>query len=188
MRLFVAIPLGASLEIELSRLVARVRTAAPNLRWSTPEQWHITLEFLGAATEEQCACLLTQLAAIKSAPFAIRLASLGAFHRPGVFYLGVAPAPELLALQKKVESATRPCGFEPENRPYRPHITLARSKGAAKPREIQTALARSGKNLEYSAFVATEFCLYQSHTLPSGSQYEVKARFPLSDFGSSTRV
>ena len=179
MRLFIAIPLSERLETGLKRLTASLRPTAPNLRWSLPEAWHITLQFLGSASDEQYACLLPRLAAVKTEAFAIELDRLDVFERAGVFLLGVAATPALAALQKKIVAATQPCGFEPEERPYRPHITLARSKAADKSRELRALLDRAGERQRFDRFTATEFRLYESHTLPSGSRYEVKARYPM---------
>jgi RNA 2',3'-cyclic 3'-phosphodiesterase len=207
MRLFIAIPLAEAVETELKRLTARLHPAAPNLRWSAPQSWHITLQFLGNTNEEQYPCLLPRLSALKAAPFAIEFEGLGVFDRAGVFFLGVAPSPPLLALHKKVIAATQSCGFEPEDRPYHPHITLARSKsgdrgprgqvfvrgvenrgphgqvfvrGDVNPgRELRTLLARAGARVHFDRFTASEFLLYESHLSSAGSRYEVKCRFPL---------
>jgi len=179
MRLFIAIPLGEAVETELKRLTARLRPAAPNLRWSSPESWHITLQFLGNANEEQYACLLPRLSALNAPPIAIDFEGLGVFDRAGVFFLGVAPTPVLTALEKKVVAATQPCGFEPEDRPYHPHITLARLKSGSRGRELRTLLERAGGGARFERFTASEFRLYESHLSAAGSQYEVKCRFLL---------
>jgi RNA 2',3'-cyclic 3'-phosphodiesterase len=186
MRLFIAIPLGEAVEIALKRLTGRLQPAAPNLRWSLPESWHITLQFLGNASEQQYACLLPRLQALKPGAFAIDFEGLGVFERAGVFLLGVAPAPALVALQKRIVAATEPCGFEPPERvdlgrPYRPHITLARSKSATKGRELRALLDRAGERQRFDGFRASEFRIYESHTLPTGSKYEVKCRFRMGD-------
>jgi RNA 2',3'-cyclic 3'-phosphodiesterase len=179
MRLFIAIPLAEAVEAELKRLTARLRPAAPDLRWSLPESWHITLQFLGNTSEEQCACLLSRLARLKAFPVPIDFDGLGVFERAGVFILKVAPTTELAGLQKEVVTATHPCGFESEDRPYRPHITLARSKSGSRSRELRSLPDRAGESVRFDRFIATEFRLYESHLSAAGSKYEVKCRFPL---------
>jgi RNA 2',3'-cyclic 3'-phosphodiesterase len=184
MRLFIAIPLGGSVEAELKRLTSRLRPASPLLRWSAPEAWHITLQFLGNTTQEQYDCLLPRLSGLKSAPFSIGFEGLGVFDRAGVFFLSVVPAPALSALQKKVAAATHLCGFESENRPYHPHITLARTKSGNRAagnqnRELRTLLDLAGPSQRFETIRAEEFLLYESHLSSSGSKYEVRARFPL---------
>ncbi len=120
-----------------------------------------------------------RLSEVKAAPIAIGFEGLGVFERAGVLLLGVAPSPALVALQKRVEAATQPCGLEPEDRPYRPHITLARSKSGNRGRELRALLERAGESLRFERFLATEFRLYESHLSAGGSKYEVKCRFAL---------
>ena len=107
----------------------RHRVEKDGLRWSMPESWHITLQFLGSTGETQYECVVARLRALHAAPVPIELDELGFFDRAGIFFAGVAFTPELLARQQQVRAATIPCGFTPEERPYHPHITLARSKG-----------------------------------------------------------
>ena len=180
MRLFTAIPLAESVESQLKQLTSRLKPAAPNLRWSHPESWHITLQFLGSTSDEQYACLLPRLAELKAPPIPIEFEGLGTFERAGVFILKVAPTPALVALQKRVVAATQLCGFKLEARPYRPHITLARTKPGSRSRELRTLLERAGEKTNFEQSPATEFRLYESHLSTTGSRYEVKCQFPLS--------
>ncbi len=129
MRLFVGIPLAAAVIGELAAVSARLKSKEDGLRWTAPESWHITLEFLGNTGEEKYASLVEHLRQVHSPPVPVRLEELGFFDRAGVFFAGVGLTPELLALEKRVAAATEICGFAHEARPYHPHITLARSKG-----------------------------------------------------------
>jgi len=195
MRLFIAIPLAESVQSQLKQLTNRLKPAAPNLRWSSPESWHITLQFLGATSDEQYTCLLPRLSALKASPIPIEFESLGTFERAGVFILKVAPTSPLVALQKRVVAATQPCGFEQEDRPYRPHITLARAKLSSRgphgqvfvrgvdsrSSELRTLLERAGERTSFEQFKATVFRLYESHLSAAESKYEVKRRFPLGE-------
>lgn len=186
MRLFIAIPLSAAVEAELKQLTARLRPLAPDLRWSLPESWHITLQFLGSTNEEQYACLLPRLAGLNAPPTAIDpvpidFDGLGLFETSGVFVLKVVPAPALLALQEKVVAATHLCSFKPETRPYRPHITLARSKSKSRSSELHPLLDRTGEKVSFHRHFATEFRLYESHPSAAGSRYEVRARFSFTE-------
>jgi 2'-5' RNA ligase len=181
MRLFVGIPLAPEAAVALAGVQALLSPASRDLRWSTPESWHVTLQFLGRTTSEQAACVNASLPAVRSVPVPIQIAGLDFFERAGVFHAGVKITSELLTLQQKVTEALRPCGFVPEARAYHPHVTLARSKnrsaGSAFMR-LKEALARSRIDLA-AEFVAEEFLLYESIPTPSGSRYKVRARFPL---------
>jgi RNA 2',3'-cyclic 3'-phosphodiesterase len=177
MRLFVGIPLAPAVAEQLSALRQRLERPGDNLRWSAPESWHITLQFLGATSAAQYDCVLAGLHGIDCGAVPVQPEAPGSFHRTGVFHVGVRATPELIALHGAVLSATASCGFEPEDRPYSPHITLARNRG----REdgIRALKPRLGPAPELPSFTATEFLLYESHLGPQGSRYEVRVRFPL---------
>ena len=181
MRLFIGIALAAEASDALNSVRERFEPGSGDLRWSQLESWHVTLQFLGAASEEQAACVAEKLAALRAARVPVRMAGLGFFERAGVFWAGVELSRELLALQQLVTAATRLCGFEPEERAYNPHITLARSKGRNSGRALvplKKAVERSKIALE-AQFIASEFLLYESFPGPEGSRYEVRARFGL---------
>ena len=182
MRLFIAIPLSEDATAVLRALRDRLAPhAGHDLRWSPEEGWHITLQFLGQTSGDQAACVIANLRAVRAAAVPIRLEGLSFFDRAGIFHAGIALSPELLALQQKVTAATRPCGFLPEDRPWHPHITLARAKGRAGSRALaplKQALSRSREN-PVATFTADEFLLFESFPGPEGSRYEIRARFPL---------
>lgn len=181
MRLFIGIALAPHATEALTRVSTQFASTSADLRWSSPESWHLTLQFLGSADQEQQQCVAARLAAISALPVPVRIAGLDFFDRVGVFFAGVALTPELLALEQRVTAATRPCGFLPEPRAYHPHITLARSKGPTGAKALaplKKAVERSHGILDLE-FTAEEFLLYESLPGPDGSRYEVRARFPL---------
>jgi RNA 2',3'-cyclic 3'-phosphodiesterase len=179
MRLFVGIPLSKTVVDELNSLCVRLRAKAGNLRWSAPESWHITLQFLGAAGRDEYACLIARLAEVRAPAFAVQLGALGFFDRTGVFFADVVLTPELIALQQRVVGATEQCGFVPEARPFHPHITLARSKREDRGRPLGQLQADVSAQPKFTSSAVREFLLYESHLSPAGSTYEVRARFTL---------
>jgi 2'-5' RNA ligase len=181
MRLFVAIPMAAAVLDELSAVSARLRSSADGLRWTEPASWHITLQFLGNASGEQYQCLVARLGAVRFPPVPIRMEGLGCFDRAGIFYAGVGLTPALATLQQRITAATSLCGFVPEARPYRPHITLARGKGHGRGQELRALEAKVRRQPSFTPFIAGEFLLYESHLSPAGSRYEVRNRFSLSE-------
>ncbi|MGO9317790.1 MAG: RNA 2',3'-cyclic phosphodiesterase [Terracidiphilus sp.] len=176
MRLFIGIPLAAAVIDELRAASARLRSNADGLRWTAPESWHVTLQFLGNTSPEQYACVVASLRALHSPPVPVCLEDLDCFDRAGVLIASVRLTPQLLSLQERITAATQPCGFLPETRPFQPHITLARSKGRHNLDQLKAKLHRPSS---FTRFVAREFLLYESFLLPSGSRYEVRERFPL---------
>jgi 2'-5' RNA ligase len=177
MRLFVGIALSPAVTEELKRLTAKLRRADDKLRWSSPDSWHITLQFLGSTERDRYECLLARLHEIHRPPLSIRLDAPGIFERAGIIQIGIHPSENLTALERHVVAASALCGVEPEKRPYHPHITLARSKD----REGSDSLASLNRRLHSRKtlphFTAEEFLLYESIPTPSGSRYEVRERF-----------
>jgi 2'-5' RNA ligase len=181
MRLFIGIALNPETVAALQGVRQSFAASGSELRWSAPEGWHVTLQFLGSCDEQQRECVQARLAEVRGARVPVRIAGLDFFDRAGVFFAGVQLSAELLALQRKATAAMRRCGFEAEKRPYHPHITLARTKGGAGAHALvplKKAVERSQPQLDAN-FTAEEFLLYESMPGREGSKYEVRARFPL---------
>lgn len=177
MRLFIGIPLAAVVVCELATLTARLKFPNDGLRWSAEAGWHITMQFLGETSPEQYTCVTAGLARIGASPFDIQLEPPDFFDRAGVFFAGVRLSPELIRLQELVVAATKPCGFAPEERPYHPHITLARDKSGRQ--GLRRLKPRLKGDAQFSGFTAKEFLLYESFPGPGGSRYEVREQFSL---------
>jgi 2'-5' RNA ligase len=131
-RLFVALtPPDAAVE-ELRASTAALRELAPDLRWTRPEQWHVTLTFLGVVADEVVDELARRLnrAAARHPRLSLAFGGGGQFsHR--VLWTGVqGNLDELRRLADSVRAAARRSRLPVEQRPYRPHLTLARSDGA----------------------------------------------------------
>jgi len=191
MRLFIGIPLAEAVVGELAAVCAQLRgkiddlgtggSGPGSLRWTAAESWHVTLQFLGNTSAEQYGCVVERLGEVRSVAVSIQLAGLGCFERAGIVYAGVEVMPQLVALQRRVTAATAGCGFQPEARPFHPHITLARSKGEGRGRQLSELVGRAHAAARFTRFTAAEFLLYESHLGPGGSKYEVRGRYALGD-------
>ena len=179
MRLFVGIPLAAPVVRELTAASARLRSDGDGLRWSKPESWHITLQYLGNTEPGRYECVVARLGELRLSPVPLWLEGLGCFDRAGVLFAEVRPAPELLLLQRRVTQAMEACGFPLDARPYQPHITLARSKGKGRAQGLSELNTRACAAPDFTQVVAGEFLLYESVPSPSGSDYVIRARFTL---------
>ncbi|MFN0089904.1 MAG: 2'-5' RNA ligase family protein [Acidimicrobiales bacterium] len=158
-RLFVAaIPPAAVLD----RIEALARPAAAGLRWTTREQWHVTLRFLGTA---EVAAARAALARVASASALARLGPVVSRLGRGVLCL---PCTGLDDLAAAVVAATAEVGRPPDPRPFTGHLTLARFTG-------RPAAAAAGERFE-AEFAVTELVLLESRTLPSGAVYREVAR------------
>src|SRR5215831_533342 len=128
MRLFVGLDLPADIVRNLEKLLDRLRPTA-RISWSPPANLHITTKFIGEWPEERLDELKTALAGLPSRPpIAVHIRRVGFFpnpHSPRVFWCGIE-APGLDALAADTDRATAALGVAREDRPYSPHLTLAR--------------------------------------------------------------
>ena len=156
------------------------------MRWVRPAGIHLTLRFLGDAPAEQVAAVRAGLdqAAVQCAPFELHLKNLGCFpnlRRPRVIWVGLEDPEERLGeLQKAVEEQVRSLGWEPEERTFRPHLTL----GRVRQRPPEDTWVQQPPDL---GFRAEAIELIQSHLKPSGAEYTTLQRallgFPRSENG-----
>ncbi len=181
MRLFVAIPLAQEVIDALERFARSLRSEGDGLRWSSPESWHITLQFLGETSDEKYNGVLGLLRNVRAPKVPVQLNETGFFDRAGVFFAGVNVSAEMVGLEKQVLAATKQCGFVAEDRPFHPHVTLARAKGDNRMNALRRLKRRVKENVGFPAFTATEFLLYEAFLGPGGSRYEVREHFPLGD-------
>lgn len=150
MRLFIALTPSAVALGELERVVAPLRDARPDLRWASPQSWHVTLAFLGEVNGEIAVQLARRLgsAAAHHPELSLLTAGGGAFPtapKARVLWTGVSGDTGVLGdLEKSVVTAAREAGAPPPDagRAFRPHITLARSKEPADFRPLVARLAR----------------------------------------------
>lgn len=149
MRLFVALNLPSAVRQALWEATAPLRDRAPAVKWVRPEGIHLTLKFLGDATDERAPALTAALARAASGARALTLALEGFgvfpdFRRPRIVWIGIVPDPALEILQHRVEQEFAALGFPTEGRPFRPHATLGRWARNAGPRDfsgVEAALA-----------------------------------------------
>jgi len=100
--------------------------------WAWPGKMHLTLRFLGSAPDAAIERMSQRLETIGFSRFDVILEEAALFERVGVLLVKVQRSPRLLALQEMVERAAQEAGFGPEDKPFRPHITLARVRRGAK--------------------------------------------------------
>lgn len=176
MRLFIAIELPDGFKKALGRLRADV----PGARWVPSEQLHLTLAFLGEVEERTAGELSERLALIQVPPFQLRFSEPGCFpnrHRPRVLWAGLEPNPRLTHLAGRVHEAVLACGIPQEERPFSPHITLARLKFPAV-REVGAFLTMPQK-MKLPPFPVREITLFQSLLTPHGSVHIPIRTFPM---------
>lgn len=132
MRLFVAVDPPAA---EVAALDRSLGARDPAVRWVPPAQWHVTLVFCGEVAEDVVPDLRARLAraAARTEPLSLQLAGAGTFPRQAararVLWVGLhGDVPELTRLAERCAAAARRSGIDVEERPFRPHLTLARAR------------------------------------------------------------
>jgi 2'-5' RNA ligase len=203
MRIFIGIDLDPEIRARIERFLDGVQALAPDARWVRPESLHITLKFIGEQTAEQVEALAERLQLIVSESFDIRVEGYGFFPTataPRVFWIGIDGGPLLTKLAATVDAAAAELGIVREDRPYSPHLTLARAGGRSGspkwrtgdgPNNIFAALEKrlsAMSEMKFGAMRATEFVLYQSQPSAGGSKYTKLKRFALGTIQSTDPI
>lgn len=127
-------------------------------------QWHITLAFLGNVTDDQVDCVQQQAGKIAAQSFDIRLDTVGHWSRPKVVWLGCHDVPdEMQSLVAALNSELHQCGYEPEYKDFKAHMTLMRK------------VTRKPKAFPVSPVIwhVNQFVLIESQVDNTGSTYNV---------------
>ncbi len=181
MRLFVALSLPDSVRWQLRLLTGGL----PGIRWAPPENYHITLRFIGDIDGRDMDYVDAALAGLRAPAFSLRLAEIGYFgsgEYPRAIWAGVEKTPALFHLQSKVESAIVRAGLTPLGQTYRPHVTLAYLNAAARVKipaaKLQPYLA--ARNLFRSEpFAVSHFTLFSSWMGGEHSVYRAERSYAL---------
>lgn len=137
MRMFISLPLPEAVNEHLAEYLEPRQEAGPELRWTVPEQWHLTLAFLPEVADRNLDELLERIARATSRrkPLWLRMAGAGAFPNPAqakVLWAGVEhDGEELMRLAGGVRAAAAKSGVEVGGGRYHPHLTVARLSQAS---------------------------------------------------------
>jgi 2'-5' RNA ligase len=187
MRLFVAWSIPESCHPALERAVSDLKSLAlssgTKVRWSSPNQWHITVAFLGEVAENRLTVIKESVAAASSGflSFPIELKGFGCFPPRGnskVVWSGVDHgSTELSEMAVQVQARLSAVGFQFEKRKFVAHLTLGRIERSGKERAWREALTPLSTTIPEMR--CDNLSLYQSQLTPSGPRYTILQRFPL---------
>ena len=170
---------GLEIPRDIADALAMQRGGLPGARWIDPENYHLTLRFIGEVDRHQAGDIHAALGAIHQPPFEIALNGIGAFDKrgwPDAVWAGVTPHEPLKALHNKVDAALGRVGVAPDQRAFLPHITLARLKRSSGP--VGSLLEEAG-GLSSPPFAVDHFALFESTLTPDGAVYSVLERYRL---------
>jgi 2'-5' RNA ligase len=174
-RLFTGLEIPRSLGDSLSML----RGGLPGARWIDPENYHLTLRFIGDVDDAMAREIASLLGQVRRREFELRLNGLTSFggRKPRAVVATVKPSPAVMELQAEHERLMQRVGLEPEGRKYTPHITLARLRDSTSRDVAEYLSARAA--FHSPPFGVSRFVLFSSRTSVGGGPYVVEAAYPL---------
>jgi len=171
---------GLEIPPDIAAALARYRGGLPGARWVEPENYHVTLRFIGDIDEGMARDVFSVLGeGRRRGAIAVSLDRLASFggDRPRALFARVEPAPDLQDLQGEQERLMRRIGLAPEKRKFTPHVTLARMRDTS-PADVAHYIATHGHFPKLS-FTAARYVLYSARESTGGGPYVVEAAYPL---------
>jgi 2'-5' RNA ligase len=173
-RLFTALEIPAN----IGQSLALLRGGLPGARWIAPENYHLTLRFIGDIDDALADEIADLLGKVARPAFDLRIDGLDSFggSKPRAVVAAVPAVAELVELQSDHERLMQRVGLEPE-RKYKPHVTLARLRDTSN-RQVAEFLS-TRQPFRSSSFPVSRFVLYSSRASVGGGPYVVEAEYPL---------
>ena len=181
MRLFIGLDVPYEMRRNLE-LVLQLLKPTAQISWSPLSNLHITNRFIGEWPEARLEELGSALLGVpRPGELRISIRGIGWYpnpHHPRVLYAGISAPEALTQLARDTDAACCTIGMAREVRDFRPHLTLARIKGAADLVALRAAIA-SLPTADFGTYSAAQYHLYESKLSPSGSVYTKLASYPL---------
>ena len=156
-----------------------LRGGLPGARWIDPENYHVTLRFIGDVDDNLAHEVDSVLSRIHRRGFELCVEGLASFggRRPRALVAAVPALAALLDLQAEQERLMQRLGLEPEGRKFTPHVTLARLRDSSS-HEVADYLSTRGPVFG-SSFRVSRFVLFSSRSSVGGGPYVIEADYPL---------
>lgn len=187
-RVFFAIDFPTDIQMRLAKLIAQMKTNVPAhlVRFTPVENLHLTLKFLGEVEEPKLKSIFPLIHGLTKAtsPFSFQLGGQGFFPNaahPSILWIGCANYTHLAALAMKLDKITQEIGIPPENRIFKPHLTVGRVNQSARMADYPVISSCFAK-LKIGVIGEVQVCqitLYKSELTPDGAKYSVVERFSL---------
>ena len=170
---------GVEIPSGIGQALSMMRGGLPGARWITPENYHLTLRFIGDVDDVIAHEVASMLGRVRRCAFDLHLEGLSSFggRRPRAVVATVAPEQALLDVQAEHERLMRRIGLEPEGRKYLPHVTLARLRDSSS-LDVADYLSARGY-FRTAPFHISRFVLFSSRNSVGGGPYVVEASYPL---------
>jgi RNA 2',3'-cyclic 3'-phosphodiesterase len=170
---------GLEIPPHVAQTLAMMRGGLPGARWIDPENYHLTLRFIGDIDDALAHEIAGMLNRVHRGPFELRLDGLSSFggRKPRALVATAAPSAPLMELQAEHERLLQRLGLEPEGRKYTPHVTLARLRDSSSWQVAEYLSARG--HYRSASFAVSRFVLFSSRASVGGGPYVVEADYPL---------
>jgi 2'-5' RNA ligase len=170
---------GVEIPSDIGQSLSLLRGGLPGARWIDPQNYHLTLRFIGDVDDMVAHEVASMLGRVKRGAFELHMEGLTSFggRKPRAVVATVAPAQPLLEVQAEHERLMQRIGLEPEGRKFTPHVTLARLRESSS-RQVADYLSARGL-FRTSTFQVSRFVLFSSRTSVGGGPYVVEASYPL---------
>jgi len=170
---------GVEIPADVGQVLATLRGGLPGARWIDPENYHLTLRFIGDVDDNVAHEIASMLGRVKRGSFELQMEGLTSFggRKPRAVVASVAPAQALLDVQAEHERLMQRIGLEPEGRKFTPHVTLARLRESSSQQVAEYLSARG--YFRISPFRVSRFVLFSSRASVGGGPYVVEASYPL---------
>ncbi len=170
---------GLEIPRHVAESLAMMRGGLPGARWIDPQNYHLTLRFIGDIDDALARDIAGLLGRVQRQPFELRLDGLTSFggRKPRALVAAATAKPPLLELQAEQERLLQRLGLEPEGRKYIPHVTLARLRESSS-RQVADYLSARG-HFRSASFEVSRFVLFSSRSSVGGGPYVVEAAYPL---------
>ena len=184
LRCFLAIELPNAIQKKIEEVQRDLKTSHADVKWVHPENIHLTLKFFGNIEESKVDPILQSIGSLiqRTSPFSLKVQGTGAFphsKNPRVIWMGLMDGKEILArFQKELEGILAKIGFEPEDRPFQPHLTLGRMKSSRGKDELVGKMEKHREE-EFGDVEAEEVVLFQSELRPTGPIYTPLGRLKM---------
>src|SRR3979409_1130487 len=175
---------GLEIPAEIGQTLSDLRGGLPGARWIDPENYHVTLRFIGDIDGVAANEIASLLFRINRKPFEVALQGLSSFggRKPRAVVASIAPSRPLIELQAELERLMQRFGLDPEGRKFTPHVTLARLRDASN-QDVADYLSVRGY-FPTRVFTASRFVLFSSRASTGGGPYVVEDSYALSARGT----
>src|SRR6478609_4644321 len=172
---------GLEIPSEIAQTLSNLRGGLPGARWIDPENYHVTLRFIGDIDGVSANEIASMLFRINRKPFEVALQGLSSFggRKPRAVVALVNPSRPLIELQAELERLMQRFGLDPEGRKFTPHVTLARLRDASS-QDVADYLSIRGY-VPTQRFTVSHFTLFSSRASVGGGPYVVEHEYPLSE-------